>query len=636
MCGIAGIFNLNGSPVSRSALQRMTATLVHRGPDGEGYWTQGNVGFGHRRLAIRDLSQRGQQPMIDPRSQIVVTYNGEIYNDRALRPLLSEQVEFHTTCDTEIIAPAFQQWGLEAFSKFNGMFAIGLWDPAQQILVLARDPIGIKPLYFSVVGSSLRFASEIKALLALDDQPRKLDPSALHRFLAQGFPGPDCTLLEGVRALPPGSILVANSKGFHIERYWRPTRSGEITNLDDAVAEFDTLWRQVLDDHLVSDVPVGLLLSAGIDSALVATGLRGHHDLATFTASFARRDFDESAAAAEIAAACGLPHQVVMADNGHDVADRFVSAVRHYDGHCADSSGVAFHAVCEAAAAHARVVLTGDGADEFFGGYETYRASRLAAMVGKLVPRGIAQTAAGLFSGAGRQGNVRVSKAEKMYRLLSGIAAAPDCPHPQWRRYTYPHHLDLLYTRIMHDAVDDEDPLGDYARAIRESPGALVDRCLVADQFYYLPGDLLVKSDAMSMAHSLEVRVPFLDRRIMEFAGRLSHSLLTPFRGPDKRVLRAALMRQNIPDDIVSAPKRGFNVPVAHLLRTELKGLGDSLLDQHGDLFSPYLAPEGVRRLWSEHLEGRANHGYLLWAVLTLATWLSETRPKSRRPLVAA
>jgi asparagine synthase (glutamine-hydrolysing) len=573
--------------------------------------------------------------MVHPKSGMAVTYNGEIYNESSLRAALSPHHEFHTTCDTEVIAPAYRKWGAASFGKLNGMFAIGLWDPAEQTLVLARDPIGIKPLYFSVVGRSLRFASEIKALLTLEDQPKTRDPMALHRFLAQGYPGPDCTLLSDIRMLPPGSILRAGPQGYRIERYWRPTRTGEITDIEEALAAFGELWPQVVEDHLISDVPVGLLLSGGIDSALVAAGLGSHRDVAAFTASFAHRDFDESAAAASVANARGLPHKAVMADAGHDIANRFISVVHHFDGQCADSSSLAFHSVCEAAAAHSKVVLTGDGADEFFGGYETYRASRLAHVAATFMPQRIVQGAASLLAGAGRRSDTRISTSEKLFRWLSGIAAAPDCPHPQWRRYAYPHHFKVIYTRQMRDAVGDTDPLQEYTQAVSENSGTLVDRCLVADQQYYLPGDLLVKSDVMSMAHSLEVRVPFLDVRVMEFAGRLSASLLTPLQGPDKRVLRAALKQYDLPAGVVSGRKRGFNVPIATLLRTELKSIGEAVLRQHSDIFSPHLDPNGIRLLWSEHHDRRANHSYLLWTLLTAATWLSGMRPRNHSLLVA-
>jgi asparagine synthase (glutamine-hydrolysing) len=230
----------------------------------------------------------------------------------------------------------------------------------------------------------------------------------------------------------------------------------------------------------------------------------------------------------------------------------------------------------------------------------------------------------------------RVYWTEKLARWLSGIAAAPDCPHPQWRRYGFSRDLGRLYTKVMRDAVGDHDALEEYADAVRRGPGELVDRCLLADQTYYLPGDLLMKSDAMSMAHGLEVRVPFLDRRVMEFAGRLHASLLIPLFGPDKYVLRQAAARSGVPASITKRGKRGFNVPVAQLLRTALKPLGHALLCGEPELLAPHLDSDGIRGLWDEHQQGRANHGYVLWSLLTLAAWRAGPLLAARRSLAAA
>jgi asparagine synthase (glutamine-hydrolysing) len=531
---------------------------------------------------------------------------------------------FRSTCDTEIIAPAYRYWGPAAFGRLRGMFAIGLWDADRTELVLARDPVGIKPLYFSVADRSVRFASELKALVALDEQSRELDVEALHTYLGQGYPGPGRSLISGIRPLPPGSYLVANRHGCRIERYWRPRRSGEITRMDDALAEFEPLWRQVVGDHLLSDVPVGLLLSGGVDSSLIAAALRDAPlPVSSYTAAFSIADYDETAAASGVARSCGLPHGAVTADLA-DPVSRFRSIVHHYDGQCADSSGLAFHAVCEVAARGHKVVLTGDGADEFFGGYETYRATRVAAVAGRLVPRGLARVSADFLDRVGATDSHRIRRPEKLARWLSGIAEAADCPHPQWRRYAFPRHLALLYTRRMREAVVGRDAFGEYADAVRQGSGSLVDRCLLADQSYYLPGDLLMKADAMSMAHGIEVRVPFLDRRIMEFAGRVHASLLTPLMGPDKYVLRRQASRSRIPQRVAMSDKRGFSVPVANLLRTTLKTLGDSLLLRDPDVFAPDLDPDGVRQLWSGHQDGSANHGYVLWSLLSLAMWRAD------------
>lgn len=622
MCGIAGIANFDGTAVERGVLERMSNALRHRGPDGMSVWVNGSVGFGHRRLAIRDLTEAGSQPMHYNCGSIVVTYNGEIYNDSSLRRSISASapVEFRSSCDTEVIAPAYSAWGTDAFSRFEGMFAIGLWDARTRRLVLARDPSGIKPLYYLWNGRSLRFASEIKGLLAAPDCPRRICPQGLHRYLAQGYPGPERTLLQDVYPVPPGSFVVASAEGIRIERYWKPKRTGEIRDLDAALEAFQSLWKEVVSDMLVSDVPVGLLLSSGVDSALVASALPGR-GIPAFTARFSSRDYDEAGNAAKISARFGLQHFPIEVDTVGEIEQRFLKVVHHYDGNCADSSGLAFHAVCEAARQHVPVLLTGDGADEFFGGYETFRASRIAHAIAPVLPRRFAGMAADRLFSLGRSGDKKVPASEKIARFLSGIAYGKGLQHPQWRRHVYPKTMERTYGPMLRELAFSVDPLDEYAEAINSESGSLVDRCLLGDQTYYLPGDLLMKSDTMSMAHGVEVRVPFLDRRVMEFAGKLHVSLLTPFRGPDKRILRSALEKTGIDQTIVKGKKKGFNVPVAYHLRNGLRKLGERLLVSNADVLAPYFYPDALAGFWRDHSEGKANHGYALWTLLTHAVW---------------
>ncbi|HVE89272.1 MAG TPA: asparagine synthase (glutamine-hydrolyzing) [Burkholderiaceae bacterium] len=625
MCGIAGIVNFGGEPVDTRVLTAMTDILAHRGPDGWGTWIDGNVGLGHRRLAIRDLSEQANQPMHDAADTTVVTYNGEIYNDVALRSELAaiQPLRFLTTSDTEVIAPAYTAWDTGAFARFEGMFAIGLWDRRRQRMILVRDPIGIKPLYYSWNGSSLRFASEIKGLLAAPETSRQISVESLHRYLAQGYPGPERTLLRDVQPVPPGSILVADAQGIRVSRYWRPTRTGEIRDMPTALAAFDSVWNAVMSDILVSDVPVGLLLSGGIDSGLAASTLSGK-SVPAFTARFATHEYDEGAQATAIASKFGLEHVSVDVEDASELEQRFIKMVYHYDGNCADSSGLAFSAVCKAARRRMPVVLTGDGADEFFGGYETYRASRIAALASPLIPKRLSALGAQQLRRLCRHGHGRIPASEKMARLFSGMAFARGMHHPQWRRYLFPEQMETVYAGPLLALGQLADPLDEYAATMGQS-GTLVDRCLLGDQTYYLPGDLLVKSDAMSMAHGVEVRVPFLDRRMMELAGKLDSSLLTPLRGPDKKILRAALARRGVPPAISRAEKRGFKVPVDAHLRGALRPLAERMLVRDGDALAPYLSPNGVARLWREHVELRADHGYALWTLLTFAVWRDAT-----------
>lgn len=622
MCGIAGIVNFGGEPVDRARVERMTEALAHRGPDGSGVWVEGHVGFGHRRLAIRDLSPAGAQPMIDARAKIAVTYNGEIYNDLGVRKQLTQAAgtQFHTACDTEVIAPAYRQWGRDAFLKFEGIYAIAIWDQANQRLILARDPVGIKPLYFSLVGRSLRFASELKALLALDDQPRQLSPQGLHRFFAQGFPGPARSLVEGIVPVPPGSALIADRDGWRVEPFWQPRRHPQIRDLGEALDAFDRLWPQVVDDQLISDVPVSLLLSGGIDSALIAAALPKRADLSVYTATFGEAAFDESGLAAMTARHAGLQQHFVSIDTEADIEARFLDVVAKVDGQLADSSMLAFYSLCQQAGRHVRVLLTGDGADEFFAGYETYRASRLTTGIAPFVPAGAARAMSNLLFARAAASRAKVGTAEKLARLAAGLANGGGQPHPQWRRYLFPDEIDGLYGPGMNGIDRDADALDEYTAALGEE-GSVMDRALVGDQRYYLPGDMLMKSDSMSMAHGVEVRVPFLDRRIMEFANSLDGALISPLRGPDKRILRQSLERRGLPAELTQGGKKGFNIPMGEYLRGGLRPLADRLLDREADCLAPYLRPDEVRQRWRAHIDGKSRSSYTLWTFLTLAAW---------------
>lgn len=623
MCGIAGIASFDGVEVGRDVLQSMTNALSHRGPDGEGIWLDDLVGLGHRRLAIRDLSSAGSQPMLSRDGRFVVVFNGEIYNDRELKQQLEHEtgLGFFSDCDTEVIAPAFSYWGIDAFLRFEGMFAIAIWDRLERTLTLARDPVGIKPLYFYRNNKKIAFASELKGLLPFYGKI-SLEAEAVRRFLAQGYVGPDMTMISGIEPLSPGSIVQFTSSGkIEKRRYWKPKREPKIYKLEEAVEKFNVIFDEVVKSHLISDVPVGILLSGGIDSCLVSKSLRGNANVKAYTASFSQTEFDESDIAHAVAIELGIKHTRVQFDQGLDIRSRFIKVANQMDGQLADSSSIAFYSVCETARKHVKVVLTGDGADEFFGGYETYRASILAKVLTGFVPTSFFLFVAHHLQPALAHGEGRPSLAEKAFRFSQGAATSPNFPHSQWRRYLQPDQESQLFNSHLIDY--DNDALKSYGEAAGGAANSFLDKCLLADQNYYLPADMLVKADMMSMAHGLEVRVPFLDRRVMDFASELSPRLLVPLTGPDKKLLRTVLGNFTTVPKLNKIPKKGFNVPVAMMLRNQLKTLGEELLIRNPDILSPELKPDGIRKLWNEHQNRTRNNGYALWALLTLATWKS-------------
>jgi asparagine synthase (glutamine-hydrolysing) len=626
MCGIAGIYNLDGRSVDPAVLERMNAALVHRGPDAGEIWRDGAIGFAHRRLAIRDLTEAGRQPMSDPSGRITVTYNGEIYNEAELRAELARDfgTAFRSHCDTEVLPAGYLAWGDDLFARLEGIFAIGLWDNENKRLVLARDSIGTKPLFFSAVGNTVRFASEIKGILADPSHPRDFDAEGLHRFLAMGYVGPDATTMRHIRQVEPGSLTIYENAAETSLRFWRPRRSYGFRRLDEAVDAFLPLFDRVVSDQLISDVPVGILQSGGIDSSLIAFAVAKRGKFPLLTASFAEESHDESKIAAMVAGQTALPHRIVPIHEDSDPAATLRRVVHHFDGQVADESAGPLLLLTAELRRNATVALSGDGADEFFGGYPTYKATRMAQRFGGAVPAAVARSLGRTMYAASGANETRLPATALLSRFLLGLAAGGSLAHAEWRRYIPEFLLPRLYGSALRDLAG-VSPMTGYRTAIERADGpSLLDRCLIADQTWHLPSGLLMKTDAMSMANSVEIRVPFLDRRIMELSGGCHLDLIVQPDGPTKPLLRKALRDRGASPAIWNAPKRGFNNPLSGLLRGALRPLAETIFENSPDLFTPYLEPDAVRALWREHANRKTNHAYALWPLLTFALWRSE------------
>jgi asparagine synthase (glutamine-hydrolysing) len=604
----------------------MNAALVHRGPDAGVVWRDGAVGFAHRRLAIRDLTDAGRQPMSDPSGRITVTYNGEIYNEAELRAELERKfgTVFRSHCDTELLPAGYLAWGDELFARLEGIFAIGLWDSADKRLLLARDSIGTKPLFFSRVGDTVRFASEIKGILADPSHPREFDAESLHRFFAMGYVGPNVTTMRHIRQVGPGSLTAWQNGSETSRRFWQPRRSHGFRRLDEAVDAFLPLFDRVVSDQLISDVPVGILQSGGIDSSLVAWSVAKRGQFPLLTASFAEASHDESRTAALVAQQTALPHHIVPIHGDPDPAATLRRVVHHFDGQVADESAGPLLLLTAELRRTATVALSGDGADEFFGGYPTYKATRMVQRFGGVIPTGVARSLGKIMYGVSGADETRLPKTALLSRFLLGIAAGGPLAHAEWRRFVPEFLLPRLYGGALKHLAD-VSPMAGYRAAIERADGpALLDRCLIADQTWHLPAGLLMKTDAMSMANSVEIRVPFLDRRIMELSGACSLDLIVQPDGPTKPLLRKALRDKGAVEAIWNAPKRGFNNPLSELLRGALRPLSQTIFENSPDLFAPYLKPDAVRALWREHADLKTNHAYALWPLLTFALWRSE------------
>jgi asparagine synthase (glutamine-hydrolysing) len=622
MCGIAGWYNRDGRPVEGRALAAMSDVMVHRGPDSDGQWVSGPVGLAHRRLAIRDLSALGHQPLCDAEQRVYVTYNGEIYNEAELRRTLEREFgfRFRSTCDTELLPYAYLAWGEAMFDRLEGMYAIGLWDVKNERLLLARDGIGIKPLLFAEVNGSVVFASEMKGILASRLVNPRLEPSSLHTYLAAGHAGPASTLVSGVHQVPPGSVVCFSREGRRDVHFWEPKRQGDITDEATALDMLASALDEVVDSQLISDVPLSVLQSGGIDSTLVSlsVGRRGAN-APLFTASFNEPSHDEVDLARRVAVAASLQHRVIPGDASGDLSETFRAIVYHFDAQCADTGALGFYSLSQAVRQHCTVALSGDGGDEFFAGYETYAATRVAEVLRHIVPAPLARAVGSAAYGANPQDETRLPISSVIARFGAGLGEGAGRPHLQWRRLLPAALTPKVYGPAMAELAS-TSPYAEYAAYYDSAPGGVLDRAMLADQRFHLQS-VLAKVDAMSMAHSLEIRVPLLDRRVMNLAGRMSTQLLNRFRGHPKAILRALAERLGAPKGVTAARKKGFNVPIARLLRRELAPLGDQILTRNADVLAPYLDADGVRSLWQEHKEGRANHAFALWPILMLAVW---------------
>ncbi len=642
MCGIAGILDFGGRPADPACLTQMGRVMAHRGPDGFGIYQSAQMGLVHRRLAIQDLSDAGRQPMADPGGLAIVVYNGELYNAEQLRQELRKDsgVVFRSTSDTEVLPHAYLAWGEEMVDRLEGMFAFAIWDTARQRLLLARDGIGIKPLWMTRAPGRVAFASEPKALFEAGAARDRLDPTALHTFLAAGHPGADRSLFADIVPLPAGTWCVVDGRDGHERRrrFWVPRRVGGISNEREAVDIVRGTLGEVVVSQLVSDVPLGVLQSGGIDSTVISLAVAGQQRRAPlFTATFGSSTFDEIDTARDVAAVAGLPLQEVPIGGTSDVAGAFISAAWHADGQMADTGLLAFYELSRAVRQHTTVVLSGDGGDEFFCGYETYRATLAAERI-RWMPSAVWEAVGRVGYHLSRRNETRLPAVTVLARFGLGMASGGRHPHVEWRRLMPAFLAGRVYGPEMRAALE-VSPLAAYGQLYDEAIDAgagVLDAAMHADQCFHLPS-IIAKVDLMSMAHSLEVRVPLLDRRIMDVAGRIDAALHYPPGGRRKHVLRHVATALGAPASVTGRGKTGFNVPIAAMMRGALAPICAQLFDRQADTFSPYLAPDPLRRLWRDHRDGVANHAFALWPLAVLGAFRAGLTPPpdSRRPDVA-
>ena len=627
MCGICGIVNMRLSYVpDRALIERMRDTMVHRGPDGAGTHIGPGVGLGHRRLSIVDVAH-GQQPMYSDDGRYVIVYNGEVYNHPTLKPELEATgVHYRTRSDTETVLHLFERHGDDAVKEMRGMFAIAIWDKATRRLFLARDRFGVKPLYYvHRPDGSLIFGSEIKSLLpALASRPA-LNYSVLPDFLANHAPSGDETLFSGIKRVPPGHTLIWQEGRISIRRYWDleygATRTAPIVSATERglIDEFITRFTEAVRIRLMSDVPLGMFLSGGIDSAAITATMATlvKEPIRTFSVAFAEREANEFAFARMVAEAYRTEHREVLVTPRQFFAE-LPRLVWHEDEPIAHPSSIALYFVSQLASKHVKVVLTGEGSDEMLAGYNRYRVTvynaRLSAAYEKLVPdiarRGAARALASLPLNsrirqiASRTFLTRSSNIDDLY--MDNFAVFPRALQ------------DRLLTREAKARVAGVDPYDAYHAALERVSGKpLLSQILYADVSTYLH-ELLMKQDQMSMAASIESRVPFLDHLLTEWVARLPENM--KLRGATTKWILRQAMKDKLPRPILFRKKMGFPVPVGTWLRTQWTLLIDEYVTSDRAHSRGIFEADTVRGLVAEHLSG-INHSERLWALLTFEIW---------------
>jgi asparagine synthase (glutamine-hydrolysing) len=620
VCGIAGIVDLRERrQIDRGLLERMNGALLHRGPDGDGFHVEPGMGFGHRRLSIIDL-EGGKQPLFNEDDTVCVTFNGEIYNFQTLETELRALGHvFRTRCDTEVIVHAWEEWGARCVDRFNGMFAFAIWDRNRQTLFLARDRLGVKPLYYTLLDDSrLLFASELKALLLSPDVSRRIDPTAVEDYFAFGYVPDPKTILASVHKLAPGHRLVLRRGHAPVapERYWDVPLAGPVA------AGSDHGWQESIVDglrkavsrRLVSDVPLGAFLSGGIDSSAVVAMMRdiGVEHLLTCSIGFEEPQYDESEFASIVARAKGTDHRketVKAAD--FDLLARLADI---YDEPFADSSAIPTFRVCELARKHVTVALSGDGGDESFIGYRRYRLFQIEERLRRPLPAAVRRP---VFGTLGRL-YPKLDWAPRWVRGKTTFQALARCASEGYR-----HGVSIasdearrdLYTPSFRACLQGYGAHETFARLLagREFADSL-RMAQYLDFHTYLPGDILTKVDRASMANSLEVRGPFLDYEYVERVAAMATNV--KLRGGEAKYGLKKALEPYLPRAILYREKKGFAVPLSHWFRGSLadevaaKLRGERLRD------SGYFNPAQLDRLSHEHRSGRHDHSPILWSLL--------------------
>lgn len=616
MCGICGKLYLGAdpSPVGRECVRRMLNPIGHRGPDEDGIYLSGSVGLGHKRLKIIDL-HTGQQPMSNETKSVWVIFNGEIYNYKELTRLLLQRGHiFATATDTEVIVHLYEEYGPDCVRHLRGMFSFALWDDRNKELLLARDRLGIKPLYYRQTDTSLIFASEIKAILTDPSVRVETEPHNIDRFLTYFYMPGEETLFKGIRKLPPGHYLSVKNDNVNIHQYWDLSFTKAPTSFDDAAQQLEEILCRTVCDHMISDVPVGVLLSGGVDSSAVLSFAVENTDkaISTFTVGFENGCTDERPYARMVAEMFGAKsHEITVTSK--EFWDCLGKYVWHMEEPVCEPAAIALYYVSALARQHVTVLLSGEGGDEAFAGYQTHRniywverlkrgLGPLATSLGKVVKKA-------LTSGSryGKYGEMMQATLPDYY--YSHSSGPSEFFNRGYRTLYSREFLDAVQERTRHDVS-----LEYFASVEHLNP---LDQMLYVDSKTWLPDDLLIKADRMTMAHSLELRVPFLDHHVMEFAASLP-ACFKVSRAGTKHILKKALAKR-LPQEILYRKKAGFPVPYASWLGNDLRELVSEVLLDKSTLERNYFRKDVLEQLIKD--SSSHNRAKEIFSLVTLEMW---------------
>jgi asparagine synthase (glutamine-hydrolysing) len=620
MCGICGIINRDFRvPVNAAIVKKMNDAIIHRGPDDEGQHVKQNVGLGMRRLSIIDLVT-GAQPIYNEDKTVVIVFNGEIYNHDVVRSELEKKGHhFRTNADTEVIIHAYEEFGVDCVKKLNGMFAFSIWDERKKRLFIARDRIGIKPLYYYVDEKRIVFGSEIKSILQVPEVPREVDRKALDTFLTFEYIPSPSSIFKGIYKLPAGHWLLFENGQIKTEKYWFLDYKASPKNEDQLAEELREILLDAVKVRLMSDVPLGSFLSGGLDSSSIVAMMSKSMStpVKSFSIGFDDSTYNELPYARAVAKHFNTDHfEEIIKPNAVELTEKIIGQLDEPFG---DFSVFPTYLVSQMARKHVTVVLSGDGGDELLAGYDTYIAEKIAKRYARL-PSFFRNGFVGPIINSVPPTDKKKGLVNKAKRFIEGTNLPKELQHVRWMIFLQEAEKQLLYTKNFGQELNDHDPYQFILEKIDQiSSTEPLDQQEYIDIKTYLVDDILVKVDRMSMAVSLEARVPLLDHRFVEFAATIPG----PMRLKEKRtkhILKKA-MTGILPDYIINRGKEGFSIPIKNWMKNELYPMMMDALSESNVKDAGFFEPKYVTQLVNEHLKGSENHSHRLWALMMFHMW---------------